>query len=527
MRSNILIFILCAFPFIAVAQTSTYVSSVDADLTIQRWTTYPLIDNLGGIYANPLQTQLKTLMEETPQFRWVDPARDLKIAPEEFEDHAGLAVDFQKKSKVDGFIAGRISKGPQGLSIRLGLFSGENGLPVGFETKSEIKSFHIEDLKKDLTQTYFRLISKIPYRGKLLSRRDSGVTINAGQNSHLREGQEVFAVQITHVQRHPKFGFLINVEKEIMGKIRITKVEDALSFGTIVSERSEGLLKPGFKVMFEDFVDYGEPGRLKDGHFITGVGQNPNSDLAFGKDPKEWQPLSPPSFGKLALLLGVGSYTLSNNLVTSGSVDAKNSMLLSPHIEGEMWLSAHWFMQLELHHYSAQMNNGLAGSAPSSLSMQTLETELLGGYNVLVGEEFWGPKLQLLFGMNQMDSKIGDSTPKAYTSMQYGGLAIGVGGSIPMSQETELPLTIGGKFIYDFMPTLSEAPASSGSSSTTSISKFSLFGEYQTKPRMALKAELSFHQYNTNFSGKGSRSEAATSAAHSITTIAGGVVFLF
>ena len=508
----------------ALAQTSTYVSPVDADLTISRWTTYPLVDNLDGIYARPLQTHLKSLMEDDTQFRWVNAADGFKNAPEEFEEKPKLAQDFQKKSKVDAFIAGRIAKGPQGISIRLALIEGAQGIPLAIESKTEIKSFETEDLKKDLEQVYTQLKNKIPYQGTILSRRESIVTINLGQKSGLRPGQEVEALQIIQIQRHPRFGFLVNVEKEIMGKVRITKVDQALSFGTVTSERSEGLLKPGFKVGQENFVKYNEPGKTKDGKFVSEVTQHPDSEMAFGNNPQEWKPLDPPTFGKVALLLGFGDYSISNSLNSGVTASSHSEMLTSPsfHVEGELWLSAAWFMGLELHQYVATVDNGLPGSQPSTLNLQTLETQLVGGYNVLSTEEFYGPKLQLMFGLGQMDSKVEGSSPTAYTSMKYGGPIFGIAGSIPLAGETSLPISVGGKFTYNWHPTMDEAPVSSGSS-TNSISIFTLFSEYQRTERIAYRGELSFHQYDSAFSTSG----RANSASQGMTTLAGGVVFLF
>lgn len=509
------------------AQSSTYVSSVDSELTISSWTLYPLVDNLDGIYARPLQAHLQNLMEGDRQFRLLQPTAGFKNAPEEFEEKSALARDFMKKSKVDAFIAGRIAKGPQGISIRLALISGAQGLPLGIETRSEIKSFDTEELKRELAITYAQLKKKMPYQGVIMSRRGTTVTLNVGRGS-VREGQEVDAIQITKIQRHPRFGFIVSAEKEIMGKIRITKVDEALAFGSITSERTDGLLKPGFKIALDQFVQYAEPARTKDGQILNGLNDRSDAEVAFGNDPKEWAPLSPPTFGKVALMVGLGKYSLSNNLSAGGSVSAEDGLTPSFHVEGEMWLSTNWFLGLELHQYVARMDNGLSGSSPSKLQIQTLETELVGGYNVLMSEEFWGPKLQLMFGINQMDSKIEDSTPTAFTSMKYGGMAFGVAGVIPVGQEGHSPYTLGGKFMYYWNPKLSESPGTSGSGSSNNISTFSISGEYQWTARTAFRGEFSLHQYNTTFSGTGDRSSgSATSASHAITTLAGGIVFLF
>ena len=501
------------FSVFAQAQTSTYVSNVDTQLTIHSWTLFNLTDNLDGIYAKPLQAHLRALMEDNLAFKFQEPAGGFKNAPEEFEEKPALAMDFLKQSKADAFLAGRIAKGPAGISIRLAMFNTDQGFPIGIESKSEIKAFETEDLKRELTDLYNKLIRRLPYRGFITSRRGFDVTLNIGRNQNLKEGQEIYAVQITNVQRHPKFGFLINADKEIMGKIRITKVENSVSFGMISAERTEGLLKAGFKVTYDDMIDYPD-----------GI-QNPDSQLAFGQNPHEWAPLAPPTFGKLALMAGLGNYAVNNNLRTAGSSTGGNNVVPSVHVEGEMWLSPNWFLDGELHEYTTFIGNSLAGSSPSKLSLQTQEWQLMVGYNFLATEEFWGPKLQLLGGLSEMDSKIDDSTPTSFTSVKYGGPAIGFGGSMPVGKKD--PIWIGGRFIYFWHPHLDESPVTSGTDSSNSISDFSLYGEYQTSNRLAYKTELMFHQYSSNLSGTGTRFDSATSITHNLMTLTAGLVFLF
>lgn len=513
------VFLISLGPAFALAQASTYVSRVDEELTIREWTFLPLVDNTGGVYAKPLTDRLRELMESAREFSFqASPGVSPVEAPEVFEENPKAAIEFMRKNSVDAFVTGRIARGPQGFTVRLALFSGKDGLPVAIESKTGIRNFEISSLKSDLEEVFRALKRKIPYRGVVLSRRGTEVTLNLGDRDGLRPGQEILAIQLTQVQRHPRFGFIVGVEKEIMGKIRITKTDDSLSFGSIVSERSPGLVKPGFKLTVDEFVDYGAKPGLTD---------REDSAVAFGSDPREWRPLDPPSFGKVALMVGLGDYSISNNLASSGSVSGRNSMVPSMHVEGEMWLSAHWFLGLELHQYVTKIDNGLAGSSPGSLNLQTLELELVGGYNILVSEQFWGPKLQLMFGINQMDSKIDDSTPTALTSNKFGGMAFGVAGSVPMGTTSPFPVTLGGKFMYYWNPSFSEAPVTSGSSASSRISTFSLFGEYQAAERLAYRGELSFKQYGASLSGSGSRFDSATSVGHAMTTLAGGVVFLF
>lgn len=525
----ILFFISLLFSFETLwAQSSTYVSTVDRDLTLNSWGNLPLADNVDGIFARPLNAELKMLMEANSAYRYLDlQTKGAPLAPEEYEERPERAAQLLVKNSIDGFLAGRITKGPRGIQIRLVLFVGKSGLPLIVQNQTDITSMELTDLKRHLRSNYQALLEQLPFRGAIVSRRGNQVTVNIGTSSGIRNGQELLAIQITKVERHPKFQFLVRTEKEIMGKILINKSDEHISFGTITSERTDGQLKSGFKIHIDNFKEYPNTAQTTDGQLIPGLNQQSDADVAFGSNPKEWQPMNSPSFGKVALMLGFGTYAISNNLSTSGSVDASAPLTPSFHVEGEMWLSANWFLGLELHQYVAKISNSLSGSSPSSLELQSLETELVGGYNVFATEEFWGPKMQLMLGMSQMDAKIQDSTPTALTSVKYGGMALGVAGILPIGQETGLPMNLGGKFMYYWNPTLSEAPSDSGSSSSSKISTFSIFGEYQKSPRLGYKGELSFRQYSSNLSGAGSRSESASSINHAMTTLSGGIVFLF
>jgi hypothetical protein len=197
----------------------------------------------------------------------------------------------------------------------------------------------------------------------------------------------------------------------------------------------------------------------------------------------------------------------------------------SIHFNGELWLTTNWFMSAGLSQYILSVPNPYANSSPSPLSISAAKTSLQLGYNFLLQEDFFGPKFQTFFGLSQFSSTIDTSLPTAFTSMNFSGIALGIGGSLPVAEE--VPLTMGARLTYFLNPTVGESPVKSGESASASMTNFSVYGSYRYTEHMNLKAELVYDLFSASFSGQGSRSDIATSASHSLTTLAAGVEYLF
>src|SRR5208282_1436782 len=151
------------------------------------------------------------------------------------------------------------------------------------------------------------IVARLPYSGRVLSRDANRVTVNLGSRDGVQPGQILSVIQIIQAQRHPVFNFLVRTDKEIFGKVRILKVDETLSFGTVVSEKERGAIQKNSKIGPVDFVTYsgGESLSLTPGPAET-LGQRDDSKIAFGKDPKPWVPEATPTFGQIGGRLGIG-----------------------------------------------------------------------------------------------------------------------------------------------------------------------------------------------------------------------------
>lgn len=511
--------------FKTYGQSTILKNSVDESLSFRSIASLPIVDNMSQIYAKPLTIQLEAIIDQDRQWAQKKLSSDINASPEDFEQRPEQVKSVLKKAGADLLLTTRISKGPNGISIKMCLLSGHDGLLIAQEVLQDYSGFEISDLRGQLQKLFQQLKSRMPYSGFILSRKGQSVTVNIGSNQNLSAGQDLSVIQILKINRHPKFKFIVSTEKEIIGRIHVDKSEDSLSFGTISLERSENVIQPNMKVVPVNFVQYPTVAKDSDGQVIPGLENRADGPLVLGKNPEEWEPRGQPTFGKVGIGLGIGSYAINNTLSTVGAVENSVNLTPSIHIDGELWLTTNWFMGLGLKQYIVKLDNTYPGSTPGKINVSTMQTTLQAGYNFLVEDQFFGPKFQGLIGYSKFSATVDTSSPTAYTSMDFSGLAIGVSGSFPVSTET--PLTLGAKLMYYLSPTVSESPVSSGSSANARMTSFSAFGVYKVDDRMNIKGDILYDLYSASFSGAGSRAPSASSASHTMTTIVGGIEYMF
>lgn len=501
------------------AQIQTYQSSIDQSLSVHRIAVLPMVDNVKGIYAKPLTERLQEVMGQDRRFDLIV-LEAQKVTPEDYEAKPKLVAALLAEKKADALLTSRLVKGPQGLSIRLTLIAGSEHLPMVQESLQGYQGFETADVKMQLDHLLGKLFSRLPYQALVTSRQGHTVTLNAGLRHGLKVGDEVYVILISAVERHPKLKFITKVDREIMGKIRISKVDESIAFGGLIAERSANLVQSGFKVAWSDMIQYPGAG-LTDNGLVPNMSDRPEAPIAYGDSPREWRTGQDASFGKVSLLAGLGQSSLASSFANGDSASSSNPFSPVIRIDGEMWFDPNWQFDLVIEQLATKLPNGLSGSSPSTLNMQMQELGLLLAYNFLVDpNDFWGPKFQLLGGFSKFSIFVDDSTPRAHSSTEYSGLAFGMGGVFPVTTESRTRFLLGGKFLYYWQPTLSESPTSSGGASNQLI-HFNLFLEYGLGPRMAFRTDLNFKQASSSFSG----GTANSSSANFTTLLAGGAFY--
>lgn len=519
----------CVFVFSTAtsAQTNaqnTYISGVDQDLTIKSIVLLPTTDNVKGIYARPVEEELRALLNTDKQWTLGKMPPGLKIKAETLEDHPEDVQMLLKSSSSEAALTSKIIRGPRGISITLTLFVGRDGLPLLQETLSDYQGFETAEIRQEVRRLYESLKARMPFRASILSRRGQQVTLNLGSQYGLKPESRVSIVQIIKINRHPKLNFMVSTEKEVLGRVKLFKVEEHMSFGYVEMEKDPGVITVGAKVMPDEFIKYSTPVTTPSGKVLHDISTRPDKELAFGEDPQEWLPTMPPQFGKVELLAGFGNYKQNTTLVSAGSISGSNNFAPNILARAELWLNPQWYVGAQLRQSVFAVDNEQAGSTPGSLNMSMGQYGVNAGYNFLLTNDFFGPKMQISAGYINTKFSVDDSTPSTFTSMNYGSFLLGIAGQFPLSDE--LPVDIGARLDFHMNTSLGESK-NSGDSSDNKINSFSFFVDYKMKTRFKIRGELLLENYSSDFTGAGERVDPATSTSHKLTTLFGGVQYLF
>lgn len=506
-------------------QGAAYTSAVDQRLTIRKITVLPASDNTDGIYARPIENLVVDLVKSSHRWEFTDSKiTSLPSTPLELEESPKQVQSALSGNDADAAILPVITRGPSGLAIRLSLFMKVDGKMIAQEVVRDHSRYELADVKAVTSNMYKRLIRTIPYDGLILSRQGTRVTLNLGKADGVRAEQSVSVIQIISENRHPKFGILISTEKEILGQVRVLKVDDTLSFGVITSEKERGAIQRLAKIAGVNPIEYGEAQSLSPGS-STDIQSRADANVAFGEQAKEWLPIKPPAFGQVGIKASLGTYTGSTNLNGVGSLDAKSDFFPMLGINAELWLNPQWSVLADITQGILSASNPRGGSSPATLNHAMSKYSMALGYNFLIRDEFFGPKFQLKAGINYYRMFVDDSTPESFTTVNYNGYLLGLGLYFPLSDFKEW--AVGGEFIMTLLSKLSESPVTSGSSSSNTINEFNLFVERQIAVNLKARLILDFALYSSNISGTGTRAESATTLSQRHTSLGAGLNYQF
>lgn len=480
-----------------------YTSDADQKISIKTVTLAPVYDNVNRIYAEPVQKLLVELLQNDKVWGYAAfPELNKKIFVETYDSKPQDVLEILNATQTQGLLTAIITKGPAGLSVRLKLYTADQGLLLAEENFQDQTTFEIPKIREQVVTLYHNLKNKLPYRGIVLSRRGLEVTLNAGEKNGLVVGQEVTLAQILKINRHPKLKYMVGTEKEIIGKLQITKTEPYLSFAQITFEKEAGVVEVGAKLLPNDFIAYPLPvinqnGDVVDDKLATSIAASFETRKAEAvANEKETKP-EPEQLGKVLLQGGFGQFSESVSLTSGSAGSASQSMAPSINLGLELWTTPNWFVNFDLMQSIYKTDNSLAGSSPSSLNYTYAKYSGSIGYYFLIDKEPTTPKFGAQFGYASIKTDVTDTSPRAFTSKTTNGFLLKVTGVLPLPQYTT---DIGASFNIFLNPTTTETPAGSGSADTR-INSFGFYASYQSSPSLRYRVDLKFDQIQTDFTG--------------------------
>lgn len=509
-----------------VEQSANYVSELDKSLTIRRVGVLPVTDNLEGIYARPIEARLIELIKESHRWDYAETnVVGQVLTPQDLEGSPEQVKKVTQGGGADAVFSVRATRGPNGVSIVMDLFLVSDGKLLLQETLKDHTQFETKDLLAQTKSMHDKLVQKLPYSGIVLSRTNNRVTVNLGKKDGIAPNTVITAILLIKATRHPKFNFLISSEREVLGKIKIEKVDDTIAFGVVISEKSRGAIERNSKLTGLDFVKY------DDTQSYVGIqkdGLNPNDDankISFGSGAQEWVPATPPTFGKVGLMLGLGSYNYNSTVEGLAPMSASASLFPSIRLDGELWLTPDWNVITLIRQGVASVPNPQSGSTPESLSVSISRYSFYVAHNFLITGDFFGPKIQVFTGWSKYSAFVDASSPLSLTSTSYSGLVLGLKGEVPVDDAERY--TFGASLELYLTKDLAESPSSSGAENSNSVNTFSVYGFYKMSPKLRGVGAVDFESYATTFSGDGTRGQRGQNSSQRIILFSGGLEYLF
>ncbi len=478
-----------------VKSDNYYKSDVDQLLTVKSIAVLPFTDNTKGIYSKPFEAFVKNWVEENPKWNLgkiqtlgrTPTLTDLENNPEQIRKYA-------RNSNSDAFIAGKAIRSDSGLNIYLGLFLAKDGLLIAKEDIKNISQADFKGLNSPFKNILNKLLKHLPYDGMILSRKDKLVTLNLSKADGIMNGQDLTVASIIHMERHPKFNFIISNEKTILGKLRVKKVDDSLTFAEIVVEKEQGSIQKDSKIVGANFVAYGSQMMSNYNPNATGTSAGSGNTTR----GQRWRPTMPPTFGKAEVTFGLGLLKATN-----GNSFSENNIYPSVTFDGEVWINDFWSAH-------ALTKQGIATLADpnggTDISVHTSSYELLGGYNYRMGGAY-GTKIEVLAGYAQYSTKVDGANPNRFTSAKYSGLKVGADIQTPITDGNDI---LAGASVFLFLkPRLKESPSPSGTSSDSSITMFKAYGLKKFRENLYILGALNYDLYSTSFAHRITASSAS------------------
>lgn len=491
-----------------------YVNPTDDSLVIKSVALANVFDNVDGVYSKTVEPLLRDLIIKDHLWALSEYKYSKKnYRVDEFETKPADVLQALNDSKADALLTCFILKGPTGLNIQLNLFNKDKGYLLIREEFQDQNIFEISKVNEAVSQLYNQLKTKLPYAGYVTSRNGNAVTVNMGAKFGLKAGDVLTVAQVVKINRHPKLNFMVGVEKEIIGRIALSKVDDETSFGDITFEKETGVVVKGNKILPLNFVKY------------TTTQASPVADsFPNEKNPYEWLPTPTPQFGKVHIIAGLSDFTQSLVLQDGSNLDSGNRAAPYLDMQAELWVTPEIYANIDLRQMYFKGANSLVGSTPSTLNYTVGRVEFAMGYKYLIDGNFWGPNIYSALGYLSHNVRVTDSTKTGFTSYELTGLSITAGGLFPVTLKKDW--AFGGQAKFMLFEHFNETPVDSGKANSD-FTEFTLIGSYQYTTNINLKGQIVFENIQTTFNQSGNKDPISRSMDEKSTSYMFGFEYLF
>jgi len=505
------------FCFSSHAQVQKFITTDDTVSSFYNVLFWGIRDNTDGVFAKPILDETLEILNQHQQISFQNA---IGVTPNP------LALTEQQRKKLigssDGALWGEILKQGSLFKLKFSLFD-RNGQVYLSSEKILEPELNVKTLNRSTQSLLADLFSKLPYQGWVIGKKDQLVTINFGLKQGAKVGSEIDVVLISHLRRHPLEGFVTEIEKQIIGKIKIQKVEPDISFGSLTSERFPGIVAIGSKIEAPVFIQYPALVKSQDGTLVNLRLNSDEKSLVVGQNPNEWLSKHP-QFGLVGFEFGLVQNTITQKLIgPRGSVSGHVDLLPSLSLNSEVWITSQTSIDLKFQESVGKLNFK-ENSKSSTLNYSDNLIRLGVQYKFFFDDDTSLSYFFLGGRLFQFKNLIEETTNVDLTSLQYSGLAASLGmryafpdHRVAMIAQMEIPV----------FTNATESPVTSASSGSSSRTFFNIGGEYFFAPTRALNINWSSELNSTQFSGVGTRPDSATQSTQYRSTLMIGLNYYF
>ncbi len=508
-----------------------YTSVVDQKIILKTITLAPVYDNVNGIYSIPIQKLLVDLLQNDKVWGYAEfPDFNKKVFVETFDTNPNEVLNVLAKNGSQGLLTALITKGPRGLNARLKLFTQDQGLILLEESFQDLETFELAKVRTEFVRLYHNLKNKLPYRGFVLSRRGLEVTLNLGAQNGVTLGQELSVSQILKLNRHPKLKTLVGIEREVIGRLKVTKVESDLSFAQIIFEKETGVVEVGAKILPTEYVSYPYPKINGAGEVLGDEKVTPKPESEKKTETKsenaapQTETAKKPNLNKVIVQGGLSQYAESTSFTAGTTSDAAQGMAATLLLGGQFWLYENFFIEASMKQSFFGATNTLNGSTPAGLNYTVSRYLGAFGYNYFFTDSPWGPQLAGSIGFISYRTKVNDSSPTASTNTQTDGTNLKLTALIPL--QPEKPFEIGADLNFMLSSNFTETPVTSGTP-TVQVGSYGVFLKYISTPNFRYRIDVTLENIDASFTGAGTRSNSAKAISIKNFSELFGVEYLF
>jgi hypothetical protein len=410
-----------------------------------------------------------------------------------------------KEKKTDAAILAELVRRDEFFDLTLTLVSIEPGEVMAQAVQKIDPPYSQDRMVQKTAQAFLELSQNIPFDGTVLKRDGYLVVLDGGKGT--------FAPGM----RLPTF----TLEKEEgkisfneTGQILVQKVEDNLSFGRVLVERKPLEVLSGNKIRLSEKLATNDVPELMQS--VTDANRDPASELVADFEVTKGE------VGRLAVNFGTDLVEFKN-LASTGGANSSNVFFPGAQLEGELWFTSRWFMDMSLGFGYGKFANTV-GQSSQRQSSSVSNFRLQFGYrmNILAPER--GPVVYAKLGYGKQSYDLGTVEPLRFTSMTYGGMLLSGGVRVPYDDT----LNLGAEINTLIFPSIAEAPYSSGSDpSKINCWDFVFKGTYSLNSKVDLEGRLIFRNAGANFDGNSDLPDPITQATQSSKILQLGVSYYF